>query len=134
MLGTSILKKSLNREGREDLRILVVDDIQDNRILMKTLLTGAGSRVALAESGESGIRQALYEHFDLILMDLQMPEMNGYQAVEKLRQLGYLKPIFALTAYASTEEMHKCLASGFDDFFTKPLKFSALLERIKQLV
>ena len=91
--------------------------------------------MTLAENGRQAIDLALAaleagEPHDLVLMDLQMPELDGWNATRALRRQGYAGPIIALTAHAMSSEQERCLAEGFDDIATKPLDRTKLLETI----
>lgn len=112
------------------LKMLVVDDSPDNQELISTYLRKAGGRVEVATNGAEGIRAALSEDFDLILMDLQMPVMDGHQATQELRRRAYPKPILALTAHAMNEEKERCFVSGFTDYITKPIDFEMLIKTL----
>lgn len=112
------------------LKILVVDDSPDNLILIKTFLRFSKADVITAGSGEEGIRSAFENEVDLILMDLQMPGMDGYQATKELRKKQFKKPIIALTAHAMKEERNKCLDNGFDDHLTKPVDRDHLIQTL----
>jgi CheY-like chemotaxis protein len=103
------------------MRILVVDDSPDNQILIKKILKLAGAAVETAGNGREGVQKALAGEFDVILMDLQMPEMDGYEAVKVLRSQGFNKPVIALTAHAMKEERIHSLQSGFNNHLTKPV-------------
>ncbi len=111
-------------------KILVVDDGDANRRLIKLILEKAGCQVSEAENGKLGLDKALANHFDLILMDMQMPVMDGYKATETLRQAGSKTPILALTANAMTGDREKCLAAGCDDFLAKPVKIDEVLSTV----
>lgn len=107
--------------------VLVVEDGLDNQVLLATLLRNYGLDVTFANDGESGIeraREAWHSShpFDLILMDMQMPVLDGYRATEKLRSAGYRGPIIALTAHALEGEHQRCLAAGCDDYISKPIE------------
>lgn len=112
------------------LKILVVDDAYDNRRLISQILQKQGAAVTLAEDGLRGYRMALAEHFDIVLMDIQMPELDGYSATQKLREAGYQRPIVALTAHAMSEVRRKCLNVGYTDHLTKPIKRLELIETV----
>ena len=87
-----------------------------------------GVLVRTAADGENGIAIAMAEDFDVLLMDIQMPVLDGHEATKKLRKLNFTKPIVALTAHAMVEERTKCMASGFNEFLTKPIQRSLLIE------
>jgi PAS domain S-box-containing protein len=118
----------------ENLHILVVDDVKDNRILIERYLSNRGIKnLDFAENGAEAVRKALQHPYDCILMDLQMPVMDGIEATKTLRKSGYHKPIWALTAYALREERDRCLAEGFDDHFSKPVDRKRLLQHLEDL-
>ena len=110
--------------------ILVVDDGQPNRRLIKLILEKAGCHVAEAENGQIGCDKAISGDFAIVLMDMQMPVLDGYQATRKLRESGYQKPIIALTANAMTGDQEKCTAAGCDGFVAKPVDIDKLLATI----
>jgi signal transduction histidine kinase len=117
-------------------RILLAEDGPDNRRLLTALLTRAGASVEVAENGRIAYEKALLslgagEPFDLVLMDMQMPELDGYGATARLRAAGYDAPIVALTAHAMEGERERCIAVGCDDFATKPVDRVKLLRMIE---
>ncbi len=115
--------------------ILVVEDNPDNRRLLQYVLTDAGATVTLAENGQQacdlciGVSGAGSD-FDVIIMDMQMPVMDGYQATECLRSAGLKTPILALTAFALADDRNRCLRAGCDDYLSKPLDETALIEKL----
>ncbi|MEL7499694.1 MAG: ATP-binding protein [Planctomycetota bacterium] len=111
-------------------KILVVDDGQANRRLIKLILQKAGCHVEEAEDGQQGYETAIASPFDIILMDMQMPVLDGYQATAKLRENGYKGTIIALTANAMTGDQEKCFAAGCDDFVAKPVDIDKLISTI----
>jgi PAS domain S-box-containing protein len=113
-------------------RILLVEDGHDNQRLLRMQLHDAGAVVSSAEDGQIALDMAMKQPFDLILMDMQMPVMDGYAATAELRRRGLKTPIVALTAYAMAEDRAKCLASGCDDYLTKPVKEEILLKTVNQ--
>ncbi len=102
-------------------RVLVVEDARDNQILVERVLRNAGATVSLADNGLSGVERASAEVFDVVLMDIQMPGIDGHEAATRLRQQDFKKPIVALTAHAMNDERRKALQMGFDDYVTKPI-------------
>lgn len=118
-----------------DRRILVADDAADNRRLVSFLLRRAGARVDLASNGKEAIDQAIaaetaHQPFDLIVMDMQMPVQNGYEATAELRRRGFAMPILALTANALQSDEDACLRAGCNEHATKPIDSAALLAAI----
>jgi CheY-like chemotaxis protein len=116
-------------------RVLLVEDGADNQELISTVLRRAGLEVELASDGERGCALALAadeagEPFDVILMDMQMPVLDGYAAVERLRAHGYRRAIIALTANAMAGDRARSLAIGCDDHATKPITREVLLHQI----
>jgi CheY-like chemotaxis protein len=114
-------------------RVLLVDDMADNQVLIGLYLKIAGAQVDIAEDGEQGVQRALNGDYHVVLMDLQMPVLDGYGATGKLRAQGYSKPIVALTAYAMSTDRERCLRSGFDNHIPKPVNRGALLKEIARL-
>jgi CheY-like chemotaxis protein len=108
-------------------KVLLAEDGEDNQHLLTTFLRQAGVQVALAPNGEAAVQLARDGDFDLILMDMQMPVMDGYRAAGELRKLGYVKPIVALTAHAMAEDRLKCIAAGCSDYLSKPIDRNKLL-------
>ena len=116
------------------LRVLVVDDGSANRKLISLILSRAGVQMAQAENGLEACNLVLGGRtFDAILLDMQMPVMDGYTAAKKLRDRGITIPIIALTAHAMKGDRDKCLQAGCSDFLTKPVSADDLLTRIGAL-
>ena len=101
--------------------VLIVDDSEDNRTLMKIFLEREGALTEQASSGEEGIRMALLKDYDSILMDIQMPGLDGYEALAQLRAENYKKPVFAITAHTMKEEKDRAFAAGFSGHISKPI-------------
>ena len=97
-------------------------------------LRRAGATVSIADNGRIGLEMACAELFDLILMDMQMPEMDGYTAASELRRRGHTLPIIALTAHAMTEDRAKCIAAGCSDYMSKPVSKELLLRTIASVL
>lgn len=113
--------------------VLVVEDSNDNQTLIQLILTKVGAKVTLANDGLEGVKSALAHYYDVILMDIQMPNMDGHQAVRTLRAEGYTGPIVALTAHAMREERERSVHSGFSHFLTKPIDRKKLIELMMQI-
>jgi signal transduction histidine kinase/AmiR/NasT family two-component response regulator/HPt (histidine-containing phosphotransfer) domain-containing protein len=111
-------------------RVLVVEDGDTNRKLIDLILRRAGLEVVTAENGKLGVDSALAGRFDLILMDMQMPVMDGYTAARTLRDCGMELPIIALTAHAMSGDEQKCRAAGCSGFMTKPIHADLLLQTV----
>lgn len=114
----------------KDMKILVVEDSEDNQELFQLLLERAGASVDIACNGLEGVEKALGKKFDVVLMDVQMPEMDGHEATQKLREMNYKTPIVALTAHAMKEERERARLSGFSDYLTKPVLRAQLIEMV----
>jgi CheY-like chemotaxis protein len=111
-------------------RILLVEDGSTNRKLLGLILRRAGAEVADAENGQIGLDLATRDPYDLILMDMQMPVMDGYTASRKLRERGIHCPVIALTAHAMSGDEKKCLAAGCSGYLTKPIDPDLLLRTV----
>jgi len=125
--------KALSLEG---CRTLLAEDGPDNQRLIACLLKKAGAEVAVAENGRAAVDLALASQaegrpFDVILMDMQMPVMDGYEAVRTLRSHCWPGPILALTAHAMAEDRQKCLDAGCNDYLTKPVARAKLVEAVR---
>ena len=115
-------------------RVLVVDDGEENRELVTLVLEEAGLQVDGAENGQIGLDKGREGNYDVILMDIQMPVLDGYQATAALRQAGVETPIFALTANAMKGFEEKCLAAGCTGYLTKPVDIDLLLDTLGKLL
>lgn len=118
------------------IKVLVVEDSPDLRLLLGQILKSQGAVCSFATSGSEGV-EAIFQDptgFDLVLMDIQMPVMDGYAAAAKLREYEYQKPVIALTAYALVGERERCLAAGFRDYLTKPVEVRRLIQTVSRWV
>lgn len=123
----------------DGLRLLLAEDGPDNQRLISYILKQAGADVLVAGNGQIAIDKVHDaciggDLFDVILMDMQMPILDGYEATRQLRQKDYTGPIIALTAHAMAEDRQKCLAAGCDDFATKPIDRSKLIAMLKTCI
>ncbi len=123
-------------------RILVAEDTFDNRLLIKSFLKRAPVEVEFAFNGRDACTRFLEGHFDVILMDMEMPEMNGFEAAARIREMeraagksaNEFIPIIALTAHSFVEEKNRCFEAGCSDFLMKPFKRGTLLDKLREHV
>ena len=117
-------------------RILVVEDQEDNRRILNDLLTKAGFDLIEAENGEDAVASAQASHPDLILMDIQLPILDGYEATRRIKANPDLKsiPIIVVTSYALSGDEDKARLAGCDDYVAKPFSPRQLLAKIKEYV
>jgi len=113
-------------------RVLVAEDSKSNQMLIKILLERLGLEVVIVEDGKEAVRKALSESFNLVFMDIQMPNMDGYQAARILRRKGLKTAIVAMTAYAMKGDDEKCIAAGCTDYMAKPIDTEILLKIIRK--
>jgi PAS domain S-box-containing protein len=127
------------REGRQELRILLVEDNSINQIIAQRLVRKRGHKVVVANNGRDALAALEKDQFDLILMDVQMPEMSGVEVTtlirkkEKEKNAGEHIPIIATTASAMKEDRERCLAAGMDAYISKPIEREVLFEAIEKL-
>ncbi|MEA3225194.1 MAG: ATP-binding protein [Planctomycetota bacterium] len=121
-----IAKEQLNFSGR----VLVVEDVSANQLVARRLLERKGFEVSVAADGCQAVDAVLSESFDIVLMDIQMPNMNGYEATRILRDKGVTTPIIALTADAMSGDEKKCVEAGCDDYLSKPIDRKKLFETL----
>lgn len=112
-------------------RVLVVEDSEDNQVLISRYLSIAGMIVDIAGNGLDGVSKARNGNYDLIVMDIQMPGLDGHGAAKQLRQSGCTVPIVALTAHAFKDERDRALANGFNDYLTKPINRGQLIKALE---
>ncbi len=121
----------------EPLVVLLAEDNRVNQKLVVGLLEKQGHRITVAHNGRQAVEMYPQQAFDLVLMDVQMPEMDGYQATHEIRQLqtrlGVRVPIIALTAHASPDDRKRCLAAGMDEYLSKPIRAQDLFVLIEKL-
>jgi len=117
-------------------KILLVEDNEMNRDMLSRRLTRRGYTVVIAEDGQQGVDMATSERPDLILMDMSLPVMDGWEATRRIKESEATKsiPVIALTAHAMSEDRDQALAAGCEDFDTKPVELDRLLEKINRLL
>jgi CheY-like chemotaxis protein len=117
-------------------RILVVEDNEENRDSLSRRLQRRGFEVLMAENGVVGVATAKAEKPDLILMDMNMPELDGWEATRQIKAEAALKdtPVIALTAHAMTGDRERAIAAGCADYHTKPVEFPKLLAQIETVL
>jgi two-component system sensor histidine kinase/response regulator len=123
--------------GRPPARILLVEDNRINQKVTKAILLKAGYAIDIAESGRTALEAVANAAYDLILMDMQMPEMDGLEAAERIRwnlSNGACPPIIALTANAVKEDRERCLESGMNDYLTKPIQARELIAKVEKWI
>lgn len=135
---TSVVTVASLSQDRQALKVLLADDNAVNRMLAVRLLNKAGHQVIVAENGREAVQAWEAEQPDVILMDVQMPVMDGLEATQLIRNLEQQKqlnatPIIALTANAMERDREQCLAAGMDDFLSKPFQIQALLEVVQRV-
>ncbi len=125
-----LMTENVERMNFRELRILVVDDSPDNLDLVQALLRTSGASVSVAENGQQAVDRVMTEEFDIVLMDVQMPVLDGHAATKLLRTQGYRKPIIAFTANAFRDDRIRAYTAGFDDYLTKPIHETNLFSAI----
>ena len=136
---TGICGPPLTSESLSDCRVLLVEDSLVIRKLISLFLKKAGAEVSIAANGEKAIQLAQQAEsegkpFDVILMDLQMPVLDGLSATKMLREQGYSRPVIALTAHAMKGDKEKCLQAGCDSYLTKPVQQHLLIKTVRDVV
>lgn len=126
---------SVEPEAKKKRRALVVDDVADVTEMLEVLLTHAGYEVTTASSAPAALAAASAQNFDIVISDIGMPEMSGYELARALRDMpGYASiPMVAVTGYSMFNDRGKSLASGFTAHMTKPIEPRVLLDLIEQL-
>ncbi len=133
-IKSEIIELKLNDEIKI-IKVLLAEDIKLNQLLMKIILDDFNFKYDIADNGKIAIEKLQTESYDIILMDLQMPEMDGYEATAYIRDIMNLKiPIIALTADVTTADVEKCKAIGMNDYISKPLDERVLYTKIIELV
>jgi len=119
--GHSAYNEAADEQHKLEGEILLAEDNEINQQLICYFITKMGANVTVANNGNEAVNKAMKNHYDLIFMDMQMPVMNGLDAIKTLRKNNYRKPIVALTANATSDDESQCLSAGCNDFVTKPI-------------
>lgn len=136
-VNTTVDRREARPEPLAGRRLLVVEDGVDHQRLIGCYLKKAGAQVTVAENGAIGRDDALRalaegRPFDIVLMDMQMPVLDGYSATRALREAGYTLPVIALTAHATTNDRAICLEAGCTDYLSKPIDRHKLIHTLTQ--
>ncbi len=138
--GTQIITKhSMSDEKRSMVRILVVEDNTVNQKVALKMIEKAGYQADIAENGRKALKALETKHYDIVLMDVQMPEMDGLEATRRIRSqesgvLNHNIPVIAMTAHAMHGDRELCLAAGMDDYTTKPIQAHDLFDKIDEYI
>ncbi|MBX3019872.1 MAG: response regulator [Bdellovibrionaceae bacterium] len=132
-LEAAVIAQDMESDCLAGKRILLVEDAEDNQVLIQFFLNHTGAILEIAQNGEEGIDKALHNDYEAVLMDIQMPLVDGYQATSRLRAAGYDKPIIALTAHALQEQREKCMETGCNGHLTKPISRRLLIESLMRV-
>lgn len=139
VIENKLVESDIQIEGyfkNENIRILLVDDNAVNRQVAGEILRKSGCTVDLAEDGKKSIELVSKQHYDLIFMDIQMPEMDGVTATRRIKSMNLenLPPIVAMTAYSMKEDRERFLQQGLDDYIPKPIRANDLINKVRQWI
>ncbi len=124
--GTSLPLPEAMSQNNDDIMILVVDDHPINRMLLSEQLGSLGYQVKTAQDGIDALNVIGRSEIDIVLSDVNMPNMDGYRLTERLRELGHRFPVVGVTANALAEEKQRCMEAGMDDCLSKPVTLDVL--------
>ncbi len=136
-ISLSPISKNISQESSSELqeaKILLIEDSKDNQVIVTTYLKDAGCRIDVADDGLDGLQKATSTHYDLILLDIQMPIIDGYETLRLLIEHNIVAPIVALTAHALKTERDKAIAAGFKDYITKPVNRRGLIDKLNEIL
>lgn len=128
------IKKTVEGVRLTGARVLVVDDSSDNLALTGTLLRRHDATVWTASCGEQALQLCQVEPIDLVFLDIQMPGMDGFETLKRLKDMGFAKPVVAMTAHAMNNERRQCFEAGFSYHIPKPFNFDEMLETVRHFV
>jgi len=120
----------ISNQKLKNIKILIAEDNREIQLLLQTILKNAGAIIFICNNGLEVLEQPDINSFDIIIMDIKMSEMNGYETVERLKNRGASKPILALSAYTSHSDQQQCFQAGFCDFLPKPISQKTLIDTI----
>ncbi len=129
-----IHEASTNKQLSFSGSILVAEDIKSNQMLMKALIEKMGLKITFADNGVEAVDKVSSQSFDLVFMDIHMPQMDGYEATRTIRNKGFKKPIVALTANAMDGDDKKCIEAGCDDYMSKPVIYVKLVAMLNKFL
>lgn len=115
-------------------KILIAEDVESNFMYLSAVLSKIKTKIYWAKNGKEAVDIFKKEEIDLILMDLQMPEMNGYEATKLIKAIRPDLPIIAQTAFAMSDDREKALEAGCDDYLAKPIKSKDLLNTVEKFI
>lgn len=115
-------------------KILIAEDVESNYLYLSAVLSKIKAKIYWAKNGKEAVEIFKKENVDLILMDLQMPEMNGYEATKIIKEIDPDLPIVAQTAFAMSDDREKALEAGCDDYLAKPIKSKDLLNIVEKFM
>lgn len=135
-VGSALAPQTSVTQAKSSPKILLAEDNEASVVTISSYLKAKGYRLVLAKNGEEAITLAKTENPDLILMDIQMPKVDGLEAIRQIRALQQFRyiPIVALTALAMPSDQEKCIAAGANEYFPKPVKLKPLVEKIQTLL
>ena len=112
-------------------RILIAEDVESNYLYLSAVLSKIKAKIYWAKNGKEAVDALINNEVDLVLMDMKMPDMNGFDATKKIKEENKDLPIIAQTAYAMSTDEESCLNAGCDDYISKPIRIDDLLKKIE---